>query len=151
MRNPSTTQIGEGHGRLRPSPALVTSTRDLRAVEPEHASGEESTAALLGLVLAKVERLAQLFSFVPLLIAQTGRCTSHLTVDMAALALGVSGKTIRRKIREKKLVLETIPGTRITGIRIDQLFRDWLPLELARRIAEDELRELAETTGKDHR
>jgi hypothetical protein len=120
-------------------------------VETEQAAGDERMAALLQIVLSKVERLERLFAFVPLLIAQTGRCTSHLTVDMAALALGVSGKTIRRRIREKKLVLETIPGTRVSGIRIDQLFRDWLPVDVARRIADDELRNLARATGKDHR
>jgi hypothetical protein len=151
MRVPFTAQIEEGGRRLRPSSALVSSTCDLRSVEPEPASGNENAAALLRLILVNVERLAQLFSLVPLLIAQTGRCTSHLTVEMAALALGVSTKTIRRRIREKKLVLETIPGTRVSGIRIDQLFRDWLPIELARRIAEDELREVAAATGKDHR
>ncbi len=132
------------------SPMLAAGSHDLRIVESERAPGDERLTALLHVMLVKVERLERLFAFVPLLIAQTGRCTSHLTVDMAALALGVSDKTIRRKIREKKLVLETIPGTRISGIRIDQLFRDWLPIELARRIAEDELRELAET-GKDYR
>lgn len=133
------------------SEAFAVGSHDLRIVETELAAGDERMAALLQIVLNKVERLERLFAFVPLLIAQTGRCTSHLTVDMAGLALGVSGKTIRRRIREKKLVLETIPGTRLSGIRIDQLFRDWLPIELARRIADDELRELAETTGKDQR
>ena len=130
---------------------FAAGSRDLRIVETEQTAADARMAALLQIMLSKVERLERLFTFVPLLIAQTGRCTSHLTVDMAALALGVSGKTIRRRIREKKLVLETIPGTRVTGIRIEQLFRDWLPIELARRIADDELRELVETTGKDQR
>ncbi|MEO8380682.1 MAG: hypothetical protein ABI779_13535 [Acidobacteriota bacterium] len=126
--------------------ALKTGPRDLRTVELEHATGDETVAALLRTILAKIERLERCFVFVPLLIAQTGRWTSHLTVDMAAVALGVSVKTIRRRIRENKLVLETISGTRIAGIPIDQLFRDWLPIDLARRIAEDELRELARKT-----
>ncbi len=151
MRSTPTARIEESPASTGLSPAFVTGSHDLRIVETERGAPDENMAAILQVVLHKVERLEQLFAFVPLLIAQTGRCTSHLTVDMAALALGVSGKTIRRRIREKKLVLETIPGTRVSGIRIDQLFRDWLPIELARRIADDELRELAETTRKDHR
>jgi hypothetical protein len=149
MATASTRQTDEQRRMPRSSRLLTAATGDLRIVEPDLARDEESVIALLRIVLAKVERLGELFAFVPLLIAQTGRCTSHLTVDMAALALGVSVKTIRRRIREKKLVLETIPGTRLTGIRIEQLFRDWLPIELARRIADDELRELA--SSKDQR
>lgn len=151
MRSTRTARIGERPVSTGISPAFAAGSRDLRIVEAEQAAGDERMVALLQVMLSKVERLERLFAFVPLLIAQTGRCTSHLTVDMAALALGVSGKTIRRRIREKKLVLETIPGTRVSGVRIDQLFRGWLPIELARRIADDEVRELAKTTGKDQR
>jgi hypothetical protein len=92
---------------------------------------------LLRELLTKVDRLERSFALVPLLIAQTGRCTTHLTVEMAAIALRVSPKTIRRRIREKKLILEKINGTRLAGIRIESLFTGWLPVDIARRLAED--------------
>src|SRR5438045_2043791 len=81
MRASRTAQASEGGGCTRPSSALAPAPGTLRIVETEGATGDESVAELLQLVLRKMDRLEQLFAFVPLLIAQTGRCTSHLTVE----------------------------------------------------------------------
>lgn len=70
---------------------------------------------------------------------------THTSVEGAARVLGVSMKTIRRRIVSGTLTLETITGTRRTGIPVDQLCdRAWMPLALSRKLFDEERRELEE-------
>jgi len=63
--------------------------------------------------------------------------------------LGVSTKTIRRRIESGTLTLETIPGTRKTGVRVDEIYDGvWVPLALSRRLLDEERRELEELKRK---
>lgn len=82
-------------------------------------------------------RIEQLLELVPLLLAQVTDPT-HLSIASAARALGVSEKTIRRRISSGLLTLRTIPGTRHCGIAIDELFSQWVDLRTARRAFERE-------------
>src|SRR4051812_24699580 len=59
----------------------------------------------------RVCRIEQLLELLPLLLAQVTDPT-HLSIEGAARALGVSTKTIRRRISAGTLHLETIPETR---------------------------------------
>ena len=86
--------------------------------------------------------LEKLMHVVILLVAQTADPT-HLSIEAAARALGVSAKTIRRRIAAGSLTLESIPGSRRCGIRIDELYDGWwVPLVLARKLVDDERGEL---------
>lgn len=70
-------------------------------------------------------------------VAQHGDPT-HLTVDAAARVKSVSRGTIRRRIASGEYTLETIPGTRQTGIPIEQIYSGWMPLRKARQITRDQ-------------
>jgi hypothetical protein len=85
----------------------------------------------------RVCRIEQLLELLPLLLAQVVDPT-HLSIDAAARALGVSAKTIRRRISAGTLRLDTIPGTRRSGIAIDELFSSWVDLRTSRRAFERE-------------
>jgi hypothetical protein len=89
--------------------------------------------------LGRIEQLLRIF---PILIAQVADPT-HLTIEGAARVLGVSTKTIRRRVASGTLALETIAGTRRTGIPVEQLYDGaWVPLALARKLLDEERREL---------
>jgi hypothetical protein len=85
-------------------------------------------------------RIEQLLELVPLLLAQVVDPT-HLPVDAAARALRVSAKTIRRRIAEGTLTLEVIPGTRVSGVPISQLYDEWIDIRTSRRAYERECRD----------
>lgn len=85
----------------------------------------------------RICRIEQLLELLPLLLAQITDPT-HLSVEAAARALGVSTKTIRRRISAGTLGLHTIAGTRRSGIAIDELFSQWVDLRTARRAFERE-------------
>lgn len=59
--------------------------------------------------------------------------TTHLTFDEAARFLGVSVALIRKMRRDGRLNMETIPGTKKSGFRIEELRAKWMPLQLAKR------------------
>jgi hypothetical protein len=116
---------------------------DLRIVD-----GADSTtlagdpARLLHRVHDRITELEKLMRVVILLVAQSADPT-HLSIEAAARALGVSTKTIRRRIAAGSLTLETIPGSRRCGIRIDEIYDGWwVPLALARKLVEEERDEL---------
>lgn len=116
---------------------------DLRIVD-----GADSTtlsgdpARLLHQVHDRITELEKLMRVVILLVAQSADPT-HLSIEAAARALGVSTKTIRRRIAAGSLTLETIPGSRRCGIRIDEIYDGWwVPLALARKLVEGERDEL---------
>jgi hypothetical protein len=118
-------------------------TGDLRNVD---GAGSTPLSADPGRLLHKVhERIAELeklMRVVILLVAQNADPT-HLSIEAAARALGVSTKTIRRRIAAGSLTLETIPGSRRCGIRIDEIYDGWwVPLALARKLVEEERDEL---------
>lgn len=85
----------------------------------------------------RICRIEQILELLPLLLAQVTDPT-HLSIEGAARALGVSTKTIRRRISAGSLHLETIPETRRSGIAIDELFTQWVDLRTARRAFERE-------------
>jgi excisionase family DNA binding protein len=64
---------------------------------------------------------------------------THLTVAEAARFLGVSEKTVRSRIKEGSLALETIPRTRRYGISTRQLSSGWVSAKLARQFGRKEL------------
>ncbi|HET8798198.1 MAG TPA: hypothetical protein VFO89_10950 [Thermoanaerobaculia bacterium] len=87
----------------------------------------------------RVCRIEKILELVPLLLAQVVDPT-HLSIDGAARALHVSAKTIRRRIAAGTLTLEVIPGTRVSGIPIVQLYAEWIDLRTARAAFERECR-----------
>lgn len=124
-------------------PRLEGATGDLRIVDGSGStplSGDP--ARLLHRVHERIAELEKLMRVVLLLVAQSADPT-HLSIEAAARALGVSTKTIRRRIAAGSLTLETIPGSRRCGIRIDELYDGWwIPLALARKLVDDERDEL---------
>lgn len=118
-------------------------TGDLRIVDgSSSASLSGDPARLLYKVHERIAELEKLMRVVILLVAQNADPT-HLSIESAARALGVSTKTIRRRIAAGSLTLETIPGSRRCGIRIDELYDGWwVPLALARKLVDDERDEL---------
>ena len=90
----------------------------------------------------RLDRIEQLLRIFPILIAQTADPT-HLSIEGAARVLGVSAKPIRRRIASGTLTLETIPGTRKTGVRVEEIYDGaWVPLALSRKLLDEERREL---------
>ena len=79
----------------------------------------------------RIARIEQLLELLPiLLVAQVD--PTHVSIDIAAKIIGVSTKTIRRRIRDRKLRLDVYVGTRRTGIPIEQVVDGWLDLRVAR-------------------
>ena len=116
---------------------------DLRIVDgADSATQSGDPARLLHKVHERITELEKLMRVVILLVAQSADPT-HLSIEAAARALGVSTKTIRRRIAAGSLTLETIPGSRRCGIRIDEIYDGWwVPLALARKLVEEERDEL---------
>jgi hypothetical protein len=136
MRSTRTERIGELPASSGISPAFVAGSRDLRIVEPAPV-GQMATDAGQASILEidmhrRICRIEQLLELLPLLLAQVTDPT-HLSIEGSARALGVSTKTIRRRISAGTLHLETIPETRRSGIAIDELFNQWVDLRTARR------------------
>ncbi|HEX2059396.1 MAG TPA: hypothetical protein VHK90_01515 [Thermoanaerobaculia bacterium] len=125
----------------------------LRIVESSTQPGAASTDAVVAWQVVhdlyrRLNRIEQLLRILPILVAQTADPT-HLSVEGAARVLGVSTKTIRRRIASGTLTLETIPGTRKTGVRVDEIYDGaWVPLALSRQLLEDEQRELEQLKRK---
>lgn len=67
--------------------------------------------------------------------AIAGRLTdcSHVTVEEASNIEQVSTKTIRNWIKKGVFTLEVVPGTRKSGIPVEQLCRGWVSIRAARR------------------
>ena len=79
----------------------------------------------------RIARIEQLLELLPiLLVAQVD--PTHLSIDSAAKIVGVSTKTIRRRIKARKLRLDVYVGTRHTGVPIEQVVDGWLDLRVAR-------------------
>jgi len=91
--------------------------------------------------MAKERRLEQ--AIVLALLAQHGDPT-HLTVKRAAELRRCSEKTIRRAIDRGTYTLEQIPGTKESGIPIEQLYAGWTPVGAVRQAI---ARERAESGG----
>lgn len=123
---------------------LSHETASLRIVESAQPTGSvpiDAGAAtwLLPDIHRRLSRIEQLLELVPLLLAQVTD-PSHLPIESAARALHVSAKTIRRRIAAGTLTLEVIPGTRLSGIPITQLYDEWIDLRTARIAFERECR-----------
>lgn len=133
-----------------PAAPLRTDRASLRIVEPtpvERASADAAGAAwMLPDLHRRICRIEQLLELVPLILAQVADPT-HLSIEGAARALHVSPKTIRRRIAAGTLTLEAIPGTRVTGVPIMQLYAEWIDLRTARKAFE---RECAGKRSKSH-
>ena len=130
-----------------PAGAVPVDQASLRIVElpPGKAAPAEAmgTAWILRDLHRRVGRIEELLRLLPIILAAAGVDSTHLSVEASARALGVSVKTVRRRIAVGSLTLETIPGTRKTGIRIEQVYDGWwVPIELSRRLIEDERHEL---------
>jgi hypothetical protein len=82
------------------------------------------------LAAERADRL-QATKIIVALLAQHGDPT-HVTIERAAALRGCSVKTIRRSIDAGNLTLEVIPGTRESGIPIEQIYSRWVPIRVAR-------------------
>ncbi|HEY8165116.1 MAG TPA: hypothetical protein VIF83_06125 [Gemmatimonadaceae bacterium] len=82
------------------------------------------------------------------LFAQHGDPT-HVTIERAAELRGWSVKTIRRRIDAGEFTLEVIPGTRESGIPIEQIYARWIPIAVARQSLR-KIRERGKTVGAVH-
>lgn len=79
----------------------------------------------------RMTRIEKLLELLPILLAAQVNPT-HVSIDGAAKILGVSTKTVRRRVRNRELTLEVLIGTKRTGIRIEQLAEGWLDLRVAK-------------------
>ena len=126
-----------------PAEALQADRASLRIVEPTHverASADPAGAAwMIPDIHRRLFRIEQILELVPLILAQVADPT-HLSIEGAGRALHVSPKTIRRRIAAGTLTLEVIPGTRVSGIPIMQLYAEWIDLRTARKAFERECR-----------
>jgi hypothetical protein len=125
----------------KPEEHLSATRASLRIVEStlaEQVSTDATGAAwMLPDLHRRLCRIEQILELVPLLLAQVVDPT-HLSIDGAARALNVSPKTIRRRIAAGTLTLEVVPGTRVSGIPIMQLYAEWIDLRTARKAFERE-------------
>jgi hypothetical protein len=98
----------------------------LRIVEPAPGEAVPADAAGAAWMLPdlhrRVVRIEELLRLLPIILAAAGVDCTHVSCEAAARALGVSVKSVRRRIAAGSLTLETIPGTRKTGIRIEQVY-----------------------------
>ena len=137
----------------QPTASLPAERAALRIVESStHPNAASTDAVVTSQVIRdlyrRLDRIEQMLRILPVLVAQTADPT-HLSVEGAARVLGVSTKTIRRRIESGTLTLETIPGTRKTGVRVDEIYDGaWVPLTLSRRLLDEERRELQELKRK---
>jgi len=93
------------------------------------------------LITKRLDRIEDFLRRVlPVLLANVGDPT-HVTVRHAAELLGVSEKTIRRRIAAGTLHLHVIPGTRKSGVPIEELYSGWISLACAKAALQRELRE----------
>ena len=136
------------HGATQEEPptAHAAALAPLRIVEPTPVDAASADAAGAAWMLPDIHRrlcrIEQLLRIIPVLVAQTADPT-HLSVEGAARVLGVSVKTIRRRIASGSLTLEAVPNTRRSGVRVDEIFDgQWVPLALSRKLMEEEQREL---------
>ena len=136
--------------RTERSEADRASLRIVEPATPEQASDDLAGAAwMLRDLHRRVGRIEELLRLLPIILAAAGVDSTHLSCEAAARALGVSVKSVRRRIAVGSLTLETIPGTRKTGIRIEQVYDGWwVPLALSRRLIEDERHELEDLKRK---
>ena len=126
-----------------PEEHLSADRASLRIVESmpiEQASTDAAGAAwMLPDIHRRLFRIEQILELVPLILAQVADPT-HLSIEGAGRALHVSPKTIRRRIAAGTLTLEVIPGTRVSGVPIIQLYAEWIDLRTARKAFERECR-----------
>jgi hypothetical protein len=123
---------------LARTPADQASLRVVESTPFEQGTGDPGIGAwLLPDLHRRVCRIEQILELVPILLAQVVDPT-HLSIECAARALHVSPKTIRRRIAAGTLALEVIPGTRISGVPIMQLYAEWIDLRTARKAFERE-------------
>jgi len=140
QHEPPAASLSGDHGALR----IVESSTQQPAASTDAVVMSQVIRDLYG----RLDRIEQMLRILPILIAQTADPT-HLSVEGAARVLGVSTKTIRRRIESGTLTLETIPGTRKTGVRVDEIYDGaWVPLALSRRLLDEERRELEELKRK---
>src|SRR3954454_19226776 len=109
------------------------------STQPHAASTDAVVASqVIRDLYGRLIRIEQMLRILPVLVAQVADPT-HLSIEGAARVLGVSTKTIRRRIASGGLTLETILGTRRTGIPVDQVYDGaWVPLALSRKLLEAE-------------
>lgn len=97
--------------------------RELRAMRAEVAGLREHQENVNRVIIVLMARLGD---------------PTHVTVEEAARIRGVSETTIRRQIRDGMYTLETIPGTKMTGIPLSQIYGRWIDLQTARKAMERE-------------
>jgi excisionase family DNA binding protein len=97
----------------------------------------DPVAVVLTELLDRVRHIERVLDLVPILLAAHGDPT-HLAVPDAARALGVSVRTIRRKIAHGELHLERVADGRKTGIPIDEIYARWTPLHVSRKSVQRE-------------
>lgn len=90
-------------------------------------------------IARRVSRIEELMMILPILLAGAGVDPTHVSIATAAQILGVSVATIRRKIRQGRLQLEVIPGTKVSGIAISSIYEQWIPIRVARAARDREL------------
>lgn len=131
-----------------------TSEADLRIVDSTAATVSEAADQnrydrMLHSIQDQLQRIETMLRVFTIVVAQTADPT-HISIEGAAHALGVSVKTIRRRIASGALTLEVIPGSRKSGIRIDEVYDGWwVPIAVARRLLEEEKRDLDKLKEND--
>lgn len=99
----------------------------------------ESLIPLVEDISRRLANVEQLLELLPILIAAHGDPT-HVSVPDAARILGVSQRTIRRKIARGQLRLDVVADGRKTGIPVEQIHSAWIPLAISKQSYEREKR-----------
>ena len=126
----------------------IAEFRFFRATKSAAAS-QAGVNTILGRVFLMETHFATLIALLSMLLARVG--ITHLTIsEAAALRKHLTGRGsvagIRKLIARGALTLEIIPGTRHSGIPIEQVYPQWLPIAAARAALD---REHAEREGHD--
>jgi hypothetical protein len=105
------------------------------------AASQAGINTVLGRVILMETHFATLIALLSMLLARVG--VTHLTIpEAAALRKHMTGRGsvagIRKLIARGQLTLEVIPGTRTSGIPIEQVYPQWLPIAAARAAFERE-------------
>jgi DNA-directed RNA polymerase specialized sigma24 family protein len=124
----------DSEGRRRPSPGSPDFLAD---VARSAKIAVEMAASTLEEVRALSKNVHELTRAAVTLLSRLTDIT-HFTVPEAARFLDVSEATVRSRIKRGMLRLESIPGTRRSGIPLGQLSSGWMPTVIARELAEKE-------------
>lgn len=119
-----------------PGWARDSGLEDAASTEPQELALDLKEARAEAIVVSQLKRLADdQKELVRVCATMLSRTTdpSHLTVAEVARLRRVTERTVRNWIAQGLLTLEVVPGTRISGIKTEQVFSVWLPSRVVKQ------------------